>query len=161
MSDRQVLLEVRAALENTAVEQVAARACNALKLIDVALCTTWYEPAGRRAEPAIELKREYTAEHKPGFLWSENAGMFEESDTRLRKRFHVEGTYRELMAGVYRNAGTTLYAMMVADVALRIERATERYELDSAMRAIPLTAIAGESDLDLQARLLKHLRGLV
>jgi hypothetical protein len=82
----------------------------------------------------LELTREVSAQHLPGFLW--NGVIFEESDTRLRRRFNCFALYRELIDGIRRNHGTTLYGLMVSDMALRIERATESYELDAAGAAL-------------------------
>ena len=82
------------------------------------------------------MQRQISVQHLPGFLW--NGACFEESDMRMRRRFNAFALYEELLAGIRRNHGTTLYGLMVADLALRIERAVESYELDAAGAALTI-----------------------
>lgn len=81
---------------------------------------------------SVSLRREVSAQHLPGFLWNAADRIFEESSGRFNRRMNTHALYAELVAGIRRNHGSTLYGMMVADLALRIERATEGYELDAA-----------------------------
>jgi len=101
--------------------------------------------------------REVSMQHMPGFLW--NGDIFEESDMRLRRRIASYALYRELIDGIRRNHGTTLYGLMVADMALRIERATESYELDAAGAAL-LTLRNGTSDEVYRSALFQRTRML-
>lgn len=107
----------------------------------------------------LAFTREVSHEHKPGFLWSSDLCMFEESDGRLRRRFHAVALYAELVDGIKRNHGTTLYGMMVADLALRIERAVESYELDAAGIALQVMR-NGTSDEVYRSALFQRTRVL-
>jgi hypothetical protein len=95
-----------------------------------------FEPLEQFVAGLSPLKREISFEHKAGFMWDTQRLMFVESDVRLKRRISAYALYRELVDGIRRNHGTTLYGMLCADVALRIERATESYELDAAGAAL-------------------------